>query len=465
MPPRRSHKKSRAGCLRCKQRKVKCDELHPVCGNCTKHGVTCDFDDPTAVSPVSTRHVSSGDDAVVKYTSRSPSASSSSTPMYTQPAETTMSHYSSTSRAMELRLLHNYTTFTSKTLAAVNTPATEAAWQVSVPNLAFSCPCLMDAILAVSALHLRSMQPQDTSLVRAFHGYMASSLSQYTQSLADGVNAFNAEALFTTSALIAFQASASRRFMNEDGMDEFGAEGYTLPVQWFHSFQGVKTVVLASWRWLRVSEQVRPIIQAQPALALDLKPSRAAFFGSLLDGLDEQLEGLSEPAKSETRQAYEHSVAYLNWAHQKPERSRILGFPATVSRRFIQLIGSQDSRALMIIASFFAMTRAVDDAWWLTGVAKKEVTGIMSLLPSECWPKLEWAVRVAHHDGALDEEVWGDCWHSGEQPNKEEGFGGDVSKHIDILARIDPDQLMGGAYSGIGTMEMDLAEMAMIDLD
>ncbi|KFY40544.1 hypothetical protein V495_05380, partial [Pseudogymnoascus sp. VKM F-4514 (FW-929)] len=48
MPPRRSHKKSRAGCQRCKLRKVKCDEAHPICGNCTKHGVPCDFDDPTA---------------------------------------------------------------------------------------------------------------------------------------------------------------------------------------------------------------------------------------------------------------------------------------------------------------------------------------------------------------------------------------------------------------------------------
>ncbi|UKZ73213.1 hypothetical protein TrVFT333_000855 [Trichoderma virens FT-333] len=44
MPPRRSHKKSRAGCRRCKNRKIKCDEVHPRCGNCSKHGVMCDFE-------------------------------------------------------------------------------------------------------------------------------------------------------------------------------------------------------------------------------------------------------------------------------------------------------------------------------------------------------------------------------------------------------------------------------------
>ncbi|KAF8545321.1 hypothetical protein BDD12DRAFT_811356 [Trichophaea hybrida] len=43
MAPRRSHKKSRAGCLRCKKRRIKCDEVHPSCGNCIKHAIECDF--------------------------------------------------------------------------------------------------------------------------------------------------------------------------------------------------------------------------------------------------------------------------------------------------------------------------------------------------------------------------------------------------------------------------------------
>lgn len=355
---------------------------------------------------------------------------------------------------MELRLLHNYTTITSKTLASVNTPLIEAAWQISVPRLAYHHPCLMDAILAVSALHLRSLEPDDQSLVRAFHGYMASSLSSYTACLQAGVTASNAEALFTTSALIAFQASATRRFMNEPSAspDEFGYESYTLPVQWFHSFQGVKTVVLASWKWLRDSEAVRPIIAAQPALALDLNPSQSAIFSQLLDGLDEQLAALDESARADTRQAYEQSVAYLNWAHARPDKSRVVGFPATVSRRFIALIDAQDPRALAIIACFFAMTRAVDESWWLRGVARKEVEGIMTLLPVEWWPRLEWAVRVVQHEGLLDEAVWGD-WEGTRVTEEEEGKVVaeyvDVSEHIDLLAQFDPAVTEGTAYSGM----------------
>lgn len=358
---------------------------------------------------------------------------------------------------MELRLLHNYTTLTSKTIAAVNTPSAEAAWQISVPELAFSHPCLMDAILAVSALHLRTLQPSDTSLIRVFHGYMASSLSQYTQCLAAGVTASNAEALFTTSALIAFQTSASRRFMNEPhSPDNFGYEPYTLPVQWFHAFQGVKTVVLASWKWLRDSARVRPIIQAQPALALDMHPAETAFFAGLLSGMDEDIAALDPRDRDETRRAYEHAVAYLNWAHAKPERSRIVGFPATVSRRFIALLDGHDPRALLILANFFAMTRAVEDAWWLEGVARKEVAGIMSLLPPEWWGRMDWAVRVANHVGVMDEELWGTCWNGEGVPPREEGSGKDISEHIELFMQIEEgkgergrENMVGDSY-GIG---------------
>ncbi|KAI9746118.1 MAG: hypothetical protein M1818_000799 [Claussenomyces sp. TS43310] len=347
-----------------------------------------------------------------------------------------MSNYFTSSRTLELRLLHNYTAMTSKTLVSVNTPAAEQTWSIDVPNMAFEVPCLMDMVLATSALHLRALNPNDQTLVRASHGYMASALSQYSATLINGVDASNAEALFATSALIAFQASASRRFQDDDGGPGTGQKKYQLPLQWFHAFQGVKAVVLASWRWLRDSERVRPIITGQTALALDLKATKSAFFGPLLEGMDEKLLEIDECERAETRQGYEHSVAYLNWSHLKPERARILGFPATVSRRFVELIEQEDPRALVIIACFFAMTKAVDDVWWLQGVAKREVSGIMSLLPEEWWPKMDWAMNVANREDLMDEAIWGDCWHSEGTPQADQGFNGDMLSHIDILARM-----------------------------
>lgn len=41
--PRKGHTKSRAGCLVCKRRKVKCDEVKPECGPCQRLGLNCQF--------------------------------------------------------------------------------------------------------------------------------------------------------------------------------------------------------------------------------------------------------------------------------------------------------------------------------------------------------------------------------------------------------------------------------------
>ncbi|TVY62802.1 Sterol uptake control protein [Lachnellula suecica] len=444
MPPRRSHKKSKAGCQRCKQRKIKawtCDEVHPVCGNCSKHGVTCDFEGvpltpgtpgTPSLSPFSIpRTDSTGDASSASTSAPSPSSNSSLMPFYQSPTDLIRTHINpAASRQLELKLVHHWTANTSGTFSEID--LVQQAWRVAIPTIAYDAQHLMDAILAVSALHLRSQYPEDKVLVRASHGYMASALAQYSSILTRGLSELNAEALFSTSALIAFQASASRRFE-----DFQGDGGYTVPLAWFHSFQGVKTVVMASWQWLRQSDRVWPIINGQPALQLDLDPGRSLFFAPLLDDLDEQINTVPEQWAAETRQAYEHSVAYLNWAYLEPSRNKILGFAATVSRRFVDLIGQHDPRTLVIISCFYAMMRAVDDVWWLQGIAKREVNGICSLLPSEWWPKMEWALKIANHEGPLTDEIWGTRLTEVKVEDEQRAIEhSDVRAHIDMLAKI-----------------------------
>jgi hypothetical protein len=41
--PRKGHTKSRKGCFSCKKRKIKCQETRPICGNCIKAEITCEY--------------------------------------------------------------------------------------------------------------------------------------------------------------------------------------------------------------------------------------------------------------------------------------------------------------------------------------------------------------------------------------------------------------------------------------
>ncbi|KAH8820326.1 hypothetical protein F5884DRAFT_816197 [Xylogone sp. PMI_703] len=427
MPPRRSHKKSKAGCQRCKIRKIKCDEVHPECGNCQKHGVACDFSDPSVVPPLTSSHRERTNTPPTRLASAELDLGST-LQLYQKPGDIVRSTAAySVSRALELRLMHHYTALTAKTLS--NAPSQQNAWQVDIPSLAYDAQYLMDAILAVSALHLRALLPNDQILVQASHSYMASALAQYSELLNKGVTQYNAEALFSTAALIAFQSSASRRFEGQgDGFDT-----YALPLAWFHSFQGVKAIVFTSWEWLRNSDKVAPIINSQQPLTLDQDPDQTKFFTYLLDGIDEQLVFIEENLRADTKRSYEHAVSFLNWAHQRPERGTILGFAAIVTRRFVDLIGRKDPRTLVIVACFFAMTKAVDDVWWLQGVAKREIMGIFNLLPEEWWPMMDWPIRVANTEGPIDEETWGIPFRSGEVPKEEQI---NLRAHIDMLAQI-----------------------------
>jgi hypothetical protein len=48
---RRGHFKSRLGCHSCKRRRVKCDEVHPVCSGCRRLDLRCEY--PSTVAGIS----------------------------------------------------------------------------------------------------------------------------------------------------------------------------------------------------------------------------------------------------------------------------------------------------------------------------------------------------------------------------------------------------------------------------
>ncbi|TDZ22079.1 Sterol uptake control protein 2 [Colletotrichum orbiculare MAFF 240422] len=445
MPPRRSHKKSRAGCKRCKSRKIKCDEVHPRCGNCVKHGVPCDFENPDMFDDLLTALTPSNTQASLSPIERAPSTAPSPqplptnrtnspsvtqgrspptatcTPLYYTPGHAALSVTTSPSnRLLELRLMHQFTSMTSRTLV-VNGPTVHDIWQNTVPRLAFGgANYLADAMLAVAALHLRSFNPNDRAL--------------------NGISESNAESLFLTAALIAFSSTATRIFIRDEADPNDPSSAYSLPLSWFHAFQGVKTVVATSWPWIRNSGVVIPIIDSQPVLQLDLDAtSPSSFFGKLLDGLEDELQSEDTILAMSTRQSYQHAVAVLNWAHKLPHRGAALAFPATVSKRFIDLLEERRPRALTILACFFALLKGYESAvWWLEGVSRREVMGIVSQFEaaSPWWPHLEWPVKIAlYKHGLIPPDVWGSDWIT-EESKAEKGHSMSAESfvnHIEIL--------------------------------
>ncbi len=238
----------------------------------------------------------------------------------------------------------------------------------------------------------------------------------------------------------------------------------------------MKAVTATSWQWLRNSAVVTQVINSQAVLQLDFNSSNGTFFGHLLDGLEEELAAMNpgggsgatkaepygfemppipgQPLEadipgdlvSRTRQAYQHAVAVLNWAHKIPHKGAPLTFPATVSRRYIELLQEGRPRALAILACFFALLKSLDGVWWLHGMARREVLGVVGLFNSdffgpeayrEWWPHLEWAMRIALYDddnGVIPADVWGADWLAEEQALAQSHGPNNFYGHIEMLA-------------------------------
>ncbi|KAK0494403.1 hypothetical protein EDD18DRAFT_1107423, partial [Armillaria luteobubalina] len=158
----RPHAKSRTGCAMCKRRKVKCDEEYPVCGNCTKRKVDCTW------PPKTFRFVNSSPETRI-------SAASISTALSRRrPKEisihSTFQHpdASFVLSARTLELMYHYTGMTCYTLTFVNEANLDSVWNSAVPRLSFTAngSHLLHAILAVTALHLHSLDPTSPGAAR-----------------------------------------------------------------------------------------------------------------------------------------------------------------------------------------------------------------------------------------------------------------------------------------------------------
>ncbi|OAA65458.1 c6 zinc finger domain containing protein [Niveomyces insectorum RCEF 264] len=171
---------------------------------------------------------------------------------------------------------------------------------------------------------------------------------------------------------------------------------------------------------------------------------------------DQQRVPAGADEAAHVRHAYRHAVAVLNWAHALPPRNgACLAFPATVSRCFVDLLNDRASRALVILACFFAMLKTLDGVWWLRGTASREVLGVVSLFRSDAvpadverrwWPHLQWALRVALYQDqhTPSDYVPPEVWNAPFQADASGGGDADADGDMDADADADADLPLSG---------------------
>ncbi|KAF7555351.1 hypothetical protein G7Z17_g2220 [Cylindrodendrum hubeiense] len=397
---RRPHRKSRRGCRPCKASRIKCDENQPICSNCARKEVSCDYfetvrpatEEPKQLMRIIPLRRNNLQDAPPapshsRPSSREPlsppSPPSPPSPLGLSPAALASNCPSPVAigtpadRLLELRLLHHYHTMSGLSHMSQRT------WTLWTVEMAVASSSVMDAVLGFSAFHLRRLGDCDLLIRKASHKYMARAIRSHTEQLQTGLSQSNAAPMIAACALIMFHTT-----MNQDYLD--AKAGPQLPLHWFYPFQSALSFLRVIWPWLQHTSIDRMVWSrlGPDVLTAHLSTLEGPnTFDFLLDNMDPECL-LDE----ETMIAYRQAVSRLSYVYSAPAYRGLLQFPVSVTPRFVQLLEAQDPRTLAIVGYFFLLVKLACVLWWVDGAADREFAAIMAFLPQDWWPMMGWAI-------------------------------------------------------------------------
>ncbi|KAJ5039058.1 uncharacterized protein L3040_006729 [Drepanopeziza brunnea f. sp. 'multigermtubi'] len=383
MPPRRSHRKSHNGCLQCKRRHVKCDEIRPRCGPCTKRELGCHFQTPQ----VEGNGVTSHDQGLSEsYRERPPG------PM---PA-----------RTLELKLWHHFVTETYSTFIPGNERQRQA-WRLDVPTMALDNAFLLDAMFAVSALHLVYLEVgTKKQWLQSALRYQDLALAGLNQAISSMDNetcepvAICSILVFMLSIAVPGVCDDANETSRDPIADILGIrkllEGVTVILQ--QSEATLSTGVLKDF-FLPMYAEFGGLVAESPnggelaleeALVLKNRHLCAPILESLM-----RLGGLMS-----SRVAHRDEIMTACQSLEKlisPLRNvgAVLSWPLGISPVIFELLGQDDELAAMLFIHYGMILHLLDDWWFTKNGGKLLVRAILSRFfhsIDESWrPTIEWA--------------------------------------------------------------------------
>ncbi|KAK7182346.1 hypothetical protein DPSP01_002352 [Paraphaeosphaeria sporulosa] len=366
---RRSHKKSRGGCLQCKRRHVKCDEQHPACRLCVVSGHACSFStQPLSVSARTKGHVNgqstmSSDEGTPSEASNTMQSVTPPIPQTSRPTlyiysratdQPTEALHSVLNNAVNLEHMELLLHFTQAedlfSLGGDRAAHREYLTTDQVLDISIRNPYLLHQILAFSARHLASIQPSKA----AAHMHQAMTLQTRAVSL---FNASNTPITRETCVPVLLFATILGHHVLADTLcrrDATNLDAFlVLFVQCLDTLRGVYAIFLEAKPFWQES------VLAQ-ILSLSSSLTSRAPVGSRCQRVKEFVEA-SLGLSSNDKEACQVAIGYLQvgfdalLAEQEEEGNRyqmLFLWCILVPKEFITLLSVKSTEALMVLGHY-----------------------------------------------------------------------------------------------------------------
>ncbi|KAI1486732.1 hypothetical protein F5X96DRAFT_673373 [Biscogniauxia mediterranea] len=383
MPPtaRRAHNKSRAGCTRCKSKKIKCDEKQP-CTYCAKRRLPCSLQPEPEPKPKK---------AATRLVIRQPDA-----PPFCFADFGLFRHFTK-----ELATAH-----------ADDDPS-RLVWSEVVPDLATRHPFLMHELLAVAAIHRALAYPEEEDPEQQHKlaaEHQSRAIPLFRRALAaSAAGEQDALPLFACACLIIpYHFAAARDAMALLRSAETGG-----PPEWLMLVEGCAAVTLRNAPTLMDSPLRALLGELRGPPPLEDLPRMSAADGRLVELKrrlplaeeegeegEEKEEGEGKNGENgEHRRAYAVALDGLRVSFALSDqatsvlarKNAALRFPPFMGRRCKEDLAAREPAALIVVAFWCVLLHRVEERWWLRGKIRPLLAQIRDLLPPEhhgfiAWP-------------------------------------------------------------------------------
>ncbi|XEV01131.1 hypothetical protein FSHL1_006418 [Fusarium sambucinum] len=380
---RRTHKKSRLGCLECKRRHIKCDERQPTCGNCIVSERRCSFPSPRPHKSCTVTPSPSVINHGPKYPKLEPLSWSISNPVERAagfPNDVNIQH-------MEL-LIH----FSVDIPLPDIDEALQASFTKLVLNVGLDAPYLLYQTLASSARHLAIVKP---SLSPKY-------LRQATELQHSSIEKFNTLNLRIDDSncvpALLFSSFLARDMLTSTLAAVHQHQDFSLffhqYIQYIHVQRGVQAIGSSTWPFLMQSE-------LRPFLTWGARLSKLSPQGRELSELIASITENSALDKEAT-EAYTTSVHYLQVGldYLLSSKSRKIGiqmvfnWAVLIPPRYIELLTLREPQALIILGHYAVLLHLCKDVWQVGDSGRHVLGGIVKQLTSKWVQMLWWPLSV-----------------------------------------------------------------------
>ncbi|KAH8818781.1 hypothetical protein DL96DRAFT_371053 [Flagelloscypha sp. PMI_526] len=364
---RKSRGQSKKGCLTCKIRRVKCDEVRPACTACSRRREACVWNDNE-----SALHV-------LPHMARAALRPSKDHQLSLPPLSNVGSQ--------DLELLHNWTTNTIFTFVPA-LPAIQYGFQVSFPQIAFQNKFLLHALFAITSIHMHHLLPTSEYLPRAKMFCQHAILGLFNAS-ADAISPdvlIMAEVLLATYWL-AFPAWNSKR-------------GDAFP-DVFNWFPAAMTIMRRASFHRNDSE--RPRFITTVFSAHDMFSMATPFPEIFMKICDPHVCPFDTEELEDKRTLAVYEIALRSFIHcswgifmnPKIQTFAIYGFLCAAPDEFIRLFLEKRPRALILVAHHCAILGQFDGVWWYSWErCRYDLQRILSYLDEKWLPCMEYPLNL-----------------------------------------------------------------------